>query len=77
MVRQRQNLPTPKGLIETAKESGLEPFRYLTWVLKTAPSLDRTVDGWAEPLRNLRRMREFYRTYESAPEVLAEAMTIG
>ena len=27
--------------------------------------------------RNLRRMREFYRTYESAPEVLAEAMTIG
>ena len=27
--------------------------------------------------RNLRRMREFYRTYESVPEVLAEAMTIG
>jgi hypothetical protein len=27
--------------------------------------------------RNLRRMREFYRTYESIPEVLAEAMTIG
>lgn len=27
--------------------------------------------------RNLRRMREFYRTYESAPEVLAQAMTIG
>ena len=27
--------------------------------------------------RNLRRMREFYRAYESAPEVLAEAMTIG
>ena len=27
--------------------------------------------------RNLRRMREFYRTYESAPEVLADAMTIG
>ena len=27
--------------------------------------------------RNLRRMREFYRTYESAPEVLGEAMTIG
>ena len=26
--------------------------------------------------RNLRRMREFYRTYESVPEVLAEAMTI-
>ena len=27
--------------------------------------------------RNLRRMREFYRTYEAAPEVLAQAMTIG
>ena len=27
--------------------------------------------------RNLRRMREFYRTYESIPEILAEAMTIG
>ncbi len=27
--------------------------------------------------RNLRRMREFYRTYKDAPEVLAEAMTIG
>ena len=27
--------------------------------------------------RNLRRMREFYRAYESVPEVLAQAMTIG
>jgi len=27
--------------------------------------------------RNLRRMREFYRAYESTPEVLAQAMTIG
>lgn len=27
--------------------------------------------------RNLRRMREFYRTYENAPDVLAQAMTIG
>ena len=27
--------------------------------------------------RNLRRMRGFYRTYESSPEVLAQAMTIG
>ena len=27
--------------------------------------------------RNLRRMREFYRAYEAAPEILAEAMTIG
>lgn len=28
------------SLIETAKENGLDPFRYLTWVLKTAPTLD-------------------------------------
>lgn len=27
--------------------------------------------------RNLRRMREFYRAYESVPEVLAQTMTIG
>ena len=27
--------------------------------------------------RNLRRMRDFYRTYEDAPEIMAEAMTIG
>lgn len=27
--------------------------------------------------RNLRRMRDFYRAYEDAPEVMAEAMTIG
>ena len=27
--------------------------------------------------RNLRRMRDFYRTYESVPEVIAEAMTIN
>ena len=27
--------------------------------------------------RNLRRMRTFYRAYENAPEIMAEAMTIG
>ena len=35
------------SLIEMAKETGLDPFRYLTWVLKTAPALDRTLEGWA------------------------------
>ena len=38
------------SLIETAKETGPDPFRYLTGLLKTAPTLDRTVDGWAQPL---------------------------
>ena len=27
--------------------------------------------------QNLRRMRDFYRTYEDAPEIMVEAMTIG
>ena len=27
--------------------------------------------------RNLRRMRDFYRTYEDAPEIMEDAMTIG
>lgn len=27
--------------------------------------------------RNLRRMRNFYRIYESAPDVMAKAITIG
>lgn len=38
------------SLTETAKETGLDPFRYLSWVLETAPTLDRTVEGWAVPL---------------------------
>ena len=38
------------SLIETAKETCLAPFRYLTWVLQTALTLDRTVEGWAQPL---------------------------
>ena len=27
------------SLIETAKENGLDPYRYLLWVLQTAPQL--------------------------------------
>ena len=38
------------SLIETTKETRLDPFRYLTWVLETAPTLDRIVEGWAMPL---------------------------
>lgn len=38
------------SLIETVKKTGLDPFRYLTWVLETAPTLDRTLKGWAVPL---------------------------
>ena len=28
------------SLIETAKENGLDPYRYLTWLLKIAPTLN-------------------------------------
>lgn len=38
------------SLIKTAKETKLDRFRYLTWVLETAPMLDHTLEGWAVPL---------------------------
>lgn len=33
------------SLIGTAKETGLDRFHYLTWVLETAPILDHTLEG--------------------------------
>ena len=38
------------SLIETAKENGLDPYRYLTWVLEQAPTLAVADDAWAEKL---------------------------
>lgn len=39
------------SLIETAKETGLDPYRYLLWVLERAPKLVQTADeAWAEKL---------------------------
>lgn len=38
------------SLIETAKENGLDPYRYLTYIFKTAPSLDQTKDNWVHSL---------------------------
>ena len=38
------------SLIETAKENGLDPYRYLTWVLEQAPTLAVTDDTWAGKL---------------------------
>ena len=38
------------SLIETAKENGLDPYRYLLWVLRNAPALSQTNTGWAEQL---------------------------
>ena len=38
------------SLIETAKENGLDPYRYLLWVLRNAPVLGQTDESWAEKL---------------------------
>ena len=38
------------SLIETAKENSLDPYRYLLWILQTAPQLSETGKAWAEKL---------------------------
>ena len=38
------------SLIETAKENQLDPYRYLLWVLRSAPALCQTGELWAEKL---------------------------
>ena len=38
------------SIIETAKENGLDPFRYLTHILSTAPALALSDPDWAETL---------------------------
>lgn len=36
-MEQRLQKVNQDGLIETAKETGIDPFRYLTWVLESDP----------------------------------------
>lgn len=36
------------SMIEAAKESGLDPYRYLTWLLTNAPILAARDDSWAD-----------------------------
>ena len=38
------------SLIETAKANGLDPYRYLLWVLRNAPQLSETDEAWVEKL---------------------------
>ena len=38
------------SLIETAKENGLDPYRYLLWVLRNAPGLSETDKARSEKL---------------------------
>ena len=35
------------SLIETAKENDLDPYRYLLWVLESAPAMALEGDAWA------------------------------
>ena len=48
------------SLIETAKENGLDPYRYLLWVLQNAPQLSETDETWAESLLPARAPKECY-----------------
>ena len=38
------------SLIETAKENGLDPYRYLVWLLREAPKRFTTDKSWAASL---------------------------
>ena len=38
------------SLIETAKETGLDPYKYLLWALREAPKLFETDREWAKKL---------------------------
>ena len=38
------------SLIETAKENGLDPYRYLTWLFTEAPRLSQADPDWASKL---------------------------
>ena len=38
------------SLIETAKENHLDPYRYLLWVLRSAPTLSQTDECWSGKL---------------------------
>ena len=46
------------SLIETAKESNLDPYRYLLWVLRNAPALSQTEELWAEKLTPANALQE-------------------
>ena len=48
------------SLIETAKENGLDPYRYLLWLLRNAPGLSETDEAWAEKLLPARAPEECY-----------------
>ena len=52
------------SLIETAKENGLDPYRYLLWVLHNAPQLSQTDEAWPESLLPANVPEECYMTHK-------------
>ena len=48
------------SLMETAKENGLDPYRYLLWLLQNAPQLSETDEAWAEKLLPANAPEEYY-----------------
>ena len=52
------------SLIETAKENGLDPYRYLLWILQTAPQLSETNKAWAESLLPANAPEECYMSHK-------------
>ena len=48
------------SLIETAKENGLDPYRYLLWRLQNTPGLCETNNAWAEKLLPANAPEECY-----------------
>ena len=48
------------SLIETAKANGLDPYRYLLWLLQNAPQLSETDEAWAEKLLPANAPEECY-----------------
>ena len=48
------------SLMETAKENGLDPYRYLLWILRNAPQLSETNKAWAESLLPANASEECY-----------------
>lgn len=45
-----QGSATMYSIIETAKENGLDPYRYLVWIFTTAPTLFETDRNWVARL---------------------------
>ena len=48
--RGAQNRAIMFSLIETAKENHLDPYSYLCYIFKKAPTLDQEMPGWVTTL---------------------------